>query len=263
MGLLHHTKRLQQEVTSDGDEKDRQAEIAQDDLSDEGWFPHLAKFVLFGALILLNIRLFVKTIPGLFGVIVAGAAVMSGCFAIYCWNRVDKSNGAHLWTMRLGAAFFTLLELVHATASVWEMVLGFNDGQRAWSEWYSHKVAFPLMAVSIVIGFASHRYTHWRAKINQARAKSQIAIATEKAQLDTQLHRMAMEEKLASATLGYVERMTITERDTIRAVKQLQAVRQEAAELDEVDDPVIKRMFEQRVTPVAKKSGYVNGELKN
>ncbi|NOT61616.1 MAG: hypothetical protein HOP19_15475 [Acidobacteria bacterium] len=87
-------------------------------MTDEGSFPQFAKFVLFGALAALNVRLFVVTIGGIWGAVVAGAAVMSACFAVYYWNRVDKSKGSHLRVMQVGAAGFTALAVLHATASV-------------------------------------------------------------------------------------------------------------------------------------------------
>lgn len=256
MSLLHHTNKLKNEVTAEARAKAAEIKRANDDLADEGWFPHFAKFVLFGALILLNIRLFITSIGGPFGVVVALAAVMSGCFAVYCWNRVDKSAGNHLWTMRFGAIFFTLLEILHATASVWEMTLGLNDNQRAWADLYSHKIAFPLMAFSLVIGFAAHRYTHWRAQINQKRAETQIILASEDADLELNLERMEREKKLARGMLNWVEEMTSVESDTIAALQNLREVRAKGRALETDDDPEIRRIFAQTKK---RKTGYING----
>lgn len=223
MNILNNVNELKTKLTSDANDKDRQREIAEQGLADEGFFPTFAKFVLFGALILLNIRLFVHTIGGPFGWIVAGAAMMSGCFAVYCWNRVDKSKGTHLWTMRIFAAVFTILEVVHATASVWEYAVGFDGDAKAWAIWYSHKIAFPLMAASILAGYAAHRYTFWTAEINQARAQSQITIATEQAQLDTQKARMRNEQILAQANLDHLRAMRKIEDETKAEVAQMES----------------------------------------
>jgi hypothetical protein len=200
-------------------------------LTDEGAFPHFAKFVLFGALAALNVRLFVVTIGGVWGAVVAGAAVMSACFAVYCWNRVDKSRGAHLNVMRLGAAGFTALEVLHATASVWELTAGLDGASKQWAFWYSHKIAFPLMALSILLGYAAHRYTFWTAEINQARAQSEITIAVEQAHLDTQKARLEMERELALANLEHLRQMSAIEAETKQRIAALTPRSQDAPQL--------------------------------
>lgn len=221
MQILNSVKELQQKLSADGQEKDRQRAERDDGLTEEGAFPQLAKYVLFAALIALNIRLFVTTIGGVWGSVVAGAAVMSGCFAVYCWNRVDKSKGSHLWTMRGLAAGFTILELVHATASVWELTVGIDGEAKTWAVWYSHKVAFPVMAFSIVAGFAAHRYTFWTAEINQARAESRITIAVERARLETEKARLSNDEALALANLEHLQRMQKIEAETRALIAQM------------------------------------------
>ncbi len=247
MNILNSVNDLKTKLTSDADDKDRQREIAEQGLTDEGAFPTLAKFVVFGVLIALNVRLFVSAVGGKFGYIVAGAAVMSGLFAIYCWNRVDKSKGKHLRVMQFGAAGFTILEIVHATASVWDYMQWMDAAAKAWAITYSHKYAFPLMAASIVIGFAAHRYTFWTAEINKARAQSQITIAIEEANLDTQMARMRNEQRLAQANL-----------DHLRAMRKIEAETQ--AEVAQMESSVA---LPQKPTLVATKhaagSGYVNG----
>lgn len=221
MKILNAVKELEHGLTAKSKEKDRLTAEKEDGLTDEGFFPQFAKFVVFGALILLNVRLFVHTIGGAFGWIVAGAACMSGAFAVYCWNRVDKSKGNHLWTMRIFAAVFTILETVHGTASVWEYAVGFDGDAKAWAIWYSHKIAFPLMAGSILLGYAAHRYTFWKSQVNQARAESQITIARERANLDTQKARLEHEAELAEANLEHLRRMAKIEQETAAQIAAL------------------------------------------
>lgn len=225
MQILQSVKDLKRELTKNSTDQQRKRAISEQGLTDEGAFPYVVKFVLFGALAALNVRLFVATIGGIWGYVVAGAAVMSACFAVYCWNRVDKSKGKHLRVMQLGAAGFTALELLHATASVWELTVGLDGTTKQWAVWYSHKVAFPLMALSILVGYAAHRYTFWTAEINKARAESEITIAVERAQLDTQKAQLDMEFELAEANFTHLERMAKIEAAT---AKQVAAMRTSA-----------------------------------
>jgi hypothetical protein len=214
MQILNSVKELQRELTKSANDKEHQQAIAEQGLTEEGTFPQFAKFVVFGVLACLNVRLFVVTIGGIWGAVVAGAAVMSACFAVYCWNRVDKSRGLHLRVMQLGAAGFTIIEGIHATASVWELTAGLDGTTKAWAFWYSHKIAFPLMALSIIVGYALHRYTFWTAEINRKRAESQITIARERADLQTRKAQMDMEYDLALANLEHLRRMKALEAET-------------------------------------------------
>jgi hypothetical protein len=249
MNILKSVKELERELTAKSKDKDRLSDAKEEGLTEEGFFPQFAKFVVFGALAGLNVRLFVTTIPGVWGYVVAGAAVMSACFAVYCWNRVDRSKGKHLRVMQLGAAGFTALELLHATASVWELTVGLDGDAKQWAFWYSHKVAFPLMALSILVGYAAHRYTFWKAEINQARAASQITIAVERAQLDTQKARLENEAELAEANLAHLRRMQQIESETAALVSTLLPT-SEQKHLSSVNT----------VKPVEKSSGeHVNG----
>lgn len=216
MQILNSVKELQRELSKSANDKQHQQAIDEQGLTEEGSFPQFAKFVVFGVLASLNIRLFFVTIGGVWGAVVAGAAVMSACFAVYCWNRVDKSKGAHLRVMQLGAAGFTIIEGLHATASVWELTAGLDGDAKAWAFWYSHKIAFPLMALSIIVGYALHRYTFWTAEINRKRAESQITIAKEKEDLRTRKAQMDMEYELAIANLEHLRRMKALEEETKR-----------------------------------------------
>lgn len=218
----------------------RKQEVATADLVSPGGFPTIAKYVVFTVLGIFNVRLFYTVVGVPWGVVISAGSIFQEMFAIYCFNKQFKSEGKHRKALKFFAVAFTALSVIHALASVYEVSgLGPSIGKPLYI--YSHFIApvaiFGLMTVALFV----LAFTHWSAKVSEARAESQIAIATSQADLATRESELANKARLAKAELAHQQEilqveqgMTALLRDTIASEMKKQEL------LDGIPNPEVR-----------------------
>jgi len=219
--LLNIGKSFSKETAQEKQSEQRRAEIENADLVTTGGFPTIVKYVVFSILGALNFRLFFAVIGGVWGVAIGCGSIFQEMFAIYCFNKQHKSSGNHRLALKIFSIAFTALSIGHAIASLYELSgLGPSIGRPLYV--YSHYIApvliFGLMTVAIFV----LAFTHWSAKVSEARAESQIKIAEGKADLATREAELEHATLLAQAELKHQQQrlmveqgMTALLRDTV------------------------------------------------
>lgn len=205
--------KLGEKLSSENDAETRQAEILDEaqnyKLASNGGYLTVVKYALFGMLAVLNFRLFVSAIPGIWGWLVGCMAVLMEGFAVYCWNNQGKSEGKHRTALIVFCVAFTAVSLAHAAASVYELVNGtvpLGPSISKYVFWYSHVVAFPLIFGLMIVALFVIGFTHYLAKISKERAKAQVEIEKGNAELATKTAKLKQEAELAEQQILFEKR---------------------------------------------------------
>lgn len=240
MKLLNLAQSFSKEDERKQQNADLQQEAATFDLASNGGFLTFAKYVIYALLGALNFRLFYVAVSGLWGVAIGLTAIMSEAFAIYCWNNQSKSSGKHRLALQAFSVGFTVVSILHGAASLYEM-LQLGPSIKGAIFWYSHAVAFPLIFGLMILALFVLGFTHWSAAVAKERAKSQVGIATSRADLLTKTANLAHESQLAHAELDHFKEKLAVEHEMtamLEDVAALEARKQKA--VSTIADPAVR-----------------------
>lgn len=220
--------------------EDLDREARNFDLAGTGGFLTVIKYAVFIVLAGFNWWLFTSIIPGLWGVVVGSVAILSECFAIYCFNKQNKSTGGHRTALQFFAVYFTILSFLHASASFYEMIgMGPRIGRPL--EFYAHYVAFPLIFASMMAGMMILTLVHWSAAIAARRAKAHQSIEASKADLITQHSVMQHQATLERQRLNHMSELLSLERGYVEKLREYANIKQgERQILDSIKDPALR-----------------------
>lgn len=220
--------------------EDLNKEAQNFDLAGTGGYLTFVKYAVFLVLAGFNWWLFTSLISGAWGYAVGSVAVLSEGFAIYCFNKQNKSVGGHRTALQVFAVYFTLLSFVHSLAAFYEMT---NMGPRIGAplDYYAHFVAFPLVFASMVAGVMVLTLTHWSSAISASRAKAHQAIEASRADLITQHSVMQHQATLERQRLNHMSELLNLERGYVEKLKEYAHIKQgERHILDSITDPGLR-----------------------
>ena len=241
--------KLGEKLSGGNDAETRQAEILDEaqnyKLANNGGYLTVVKYALFGMLAVLNFRLFVSAIPGIWGWLVGLMAVMMEGFAVYCWNNQGKSEGKHRTALIGFCIAFTAVSLAHAAASIYELVNGtvpLGPSISKYVFWYSHVVAFPLIFGLMIVALFVIGFTHYLAKISKERAKAQVEIEKGNAELATKTAKLKQEAELAEQQILFEKKSLQTKMQLGTIIADTLAEEQRQMQMiRSVADPTIRQ----------------------
>lgn len=248
---------------ANADQQKREAEARADevqnfDLVGPGGFPEVAKYLLFTLLGALNVRLFLSVVPGWWGIAISADAILFEIFALYCWHNLRRAAGLHgKWMARI-AVIFTVLSVLHALASFYEMVHAFAGWPALGKPlyFYSHVVAFPLLFVSMIAAAAKLVSVHPAREIARTQAATQLDLQKGRAEILGQTAKMRGEAELSRAWLQFYEEKLETERKFLDFLRRVVSVEAEKAQLlAQIPDPATRRRMEELLGRDADKDG--------
>ncbi len=206
--------------------------------SDGGYMTFLksALFLLFGYY---NARLFIVTVPGLEGIVTALFALAGEATAFYCIYNYTRSSGAHKTALAIFGGLLTIFSATHATLSFFRMEQGALSGR---IRFYAENVAFPLLfgmllAASIVIPLC-----HWRKRIAQEQAASQVEIQAGRARLVAQAAALKSESLLERERLAHLREKIQVGNEYVQELKSFAKMKEsERAALNEITEPEVRK----------------------
>jgi hypothetical protein len=234
-------KNLSQQSQAQQEAERREREAREFDLVGTGGFLNVVKYVVFGILAALNVRLFITVVPGTWGKVIGITAVLFECFAIYAWNNQGRSAGAHQRVMVWIAVLFTGVSFVHASASFYELIgLGPSLGRPLYV--YSHGIAFPLLFTLMTAGVCALYKTHWSAKVAKEQASTQVEIAKDRADLLRRTAALRSKAELSRAELAHYEEEMKTEAQFLELLRRVVTIEQEKESLlSSIGNPATRR----------------------
>lgn len=252
-------KNLDESDRAQREKEARQREVQEFDLAQLDNFIGTLKYIIFGVLAALNVRLFWTVVPGAWGVIIALTAAAFETFAVYCWNKQRKAGGEYQrWLYRI-ALVFTGISILHACAS-------FYDLTRAVTGWpslgyplyiYSHVIAFPLLFLGMIIAICVLYRKHWSREIADAQAMTAVNAAKERGRVLNETAKMRAEEELSRARLAnYQERLKI-EQAFLEVLQDVVKFEVRAADLlSKIPDPTVRQRMADLLGRDANEDGY-------
>jgi hypothetical protein len=150
-------------------------------LASDGGFMTVLKsalFVLFGYY---NARLFLVTVPEWEGYLTAAFALLGEATALWCLHNYVRSAGAHKAALGVFGAVLTIFSVTHATISFFRL-----EQQAQFSgalQFYCERVAFPLLFGLLLLAAIVIPLCHWRKRIAQEQAATQVEIESGRARL--------------------------------------------------------------------------------
>lgn len=241
MKIFNVGKNLSQQSQAEQEADRREKEAQEFNLVGTGGFLNLVKYLVFGILAALNVRLFITVVPGAWGKVIGITAVLFECFAIYGWNNQGRSAGMHKTVLTWIAILFTAVSFVHASASFYELIgLGPSLGWPLFV--YSHGIAFPLLFTLMTAGVCALYKTHWSAKVATEQAQTQIEIAKGRADLLHQTAALRGKSELSRAHLAHYEEQMKTEGQFLELLRRVVTMEQEKSSLlSQIADPATRR----------------------
>jgi hypothetical protein len=240
MRIFNFGKSINDSMDQERRAADQHEEAKNQDLAGTGGFLTFVKYAVYSVLAALNWHLFTATIHGIWGQIVGITAILSECFAIYCWRQQTRSAGAHKESLRFFAIAFTVVSFVHGSASLYE-ISGAGKAIGKPLVIYSQFIAFPLIFSLMILGVCILYYTHWSTEISEARAEALVKNERSRANLLTEKVHLANQMEVERARLAHFEEMVKLEGEYVRGIEQFARVKQRGEEmLNTITDPTVR-----------------------
>lgn len=172
------------------------------DLATDGGYIKVLKYLLFLLFAFYNARLFLTTVPGWERYITALFALLGECTALYCFNNYTRSTGKHKAALGVFAVLLFAFAFTHASISFFRMERGDYSGP---IRFYCEHIAFPLLFGLLLLAAIVIPLMHWRTRIAEEQAKSQVTIASSRAKLVADAATLRDESELERARLTHFE----------------------------------------------------------
>lgn len=217
-----------------------QAEAENYELASDGGYWTFLKIALFILFAYYNARLFLVTVPGWEKWHTALFALLAEATAFWCLHNYTRSSGSNKVALATFGVLLTLFSFTHAAISFFGMETDqrFSGGVR----YYAEHVAFPLLFGLLLLASIIIPLTHWRKRIAQEQAKSQIAIATKRARLASESASMKDENAMERERLDYVgERIKIANEYTKKLESLADALNLQTTALERIKNPKMRK----------------------
>src|SRR5215510_4045974 len=184
--------------------------------------PQACKYLLFSGLAFFNFRLFAHVVPGFWGRATGAVAIMAEAIALYSSHNFSRSSGFFRWALGASGLVFMAFCVAHGTFSFFDLigVAEISDAVR----FYSHRVAFPLLAGLLVVSVVVLTMAHPKNLIRLKQAMAHTAIVTGRAKAASELELMRAQSVLDQARLDQQRERTRREQEYLTEVEKLIAV---------------------------------------
>lgn len=171
-------------------------------LATDGGYIKVLKYLLFLLFAFYNARLFLTTIQGWERYVTALFALLGECTALYCFNNYTRSTGKHKIALGVFAVLLFAFAFTHASISFFRMERGDYSGA---IRFYCEHVAFPTLFGLLLLAAITIPLMHWRTRIAEEQAKSQVTIASSRAKLVADAAELRDQSELERARLIHFE----------------------------------------------------------
>ena len=209
--------------------------------SDGGYWTGLkvALFVLFGYY---NARLFLVTVPGWEGYLTAAFALLGEATAFWCLHNFTRSAGAHKAALGTFGALLTIFSVTHATISFFRMES--HAGFSAPLRFYCERVAFPLLFGLLLLAAIVIPLCHWRKRIAQEQAATQVDIASSRARLVGSAAALKNEALLEHERLEHLRERIRLGNEYVSELEAFAAMKaREHDALNRIGNPEVRKEF--------------------
>jgi hypothetical protein len=230
--------------------------------------PQLLKFMFFAGLAVLNYRLFARSVPGVWGQATGVVACMAEALALYCSHYFSRAAGLFRIALGLCGGVLMLFSLIHGTFSIFDLMR--LSSFSATIHWYSHVVAFPLLAALIGLSVIALTMTHPHnvVRLHEALAHTQIARSRAEAASDSRL--MRTRSVIEDVRLAHRQERTQRESQYLQTLKQYIGIEAQKRQLVlSIPDPRLRAELAQELgidiqeqEPPKKTPGFIQGQSK-
>ena len=241
MNTFNIGKKLNRADQAKREADNRRDEVASFNLAKLDTFLSVVKYVVFSLLAVLNLRLFVHTLPAPWGAIVGAAAVLSEGLAVYCWNNQYRAAGSYRKALVAFAIVITSVSFLHAAASFYDLA-GLSDILGRPLFIYSKFVAFPLLFTLMTLTVCVLYATHWSSAIARQQAEAQMRIQRDRAEMLVRAAQLENDAERSRAELEHYKNLQDAEREQVSLLESEIALEaRKTALLDGIADPRVKK----------------------
>ena len=210
------------------------------ELASDGGYWFVLKLALFVLFAYYNARLFLVTVPGWERYLTAGFALLAEITAFWCLHNYTRSAGAHKTALGIFGGVLIIFSFTHATISFFRM-----ENVANWQgplRFYAEHVAFPLLFGILLLAAIIIPLCHWRKRIAQEQAKSQVEVATSRARLVSEAALLKDESMLEHQRLEHLRQRIRIGNEYVSELEALAAMKQrEHDALNKIADPEIRK----------------------
>ncbi|HKC85934.1 MAG TPA: hypothetical protein VKG02_08180, partial [Blastocatellia bacterium] len=201
--------------------------------------PQACKYLLFSGLAFFNFRLFAHVVPGFWGRATGAVAIMAEAIALYSSHNFSRSSGFFRWALGASGLVFMAFCVAHGTFSFFDLI-GVAEISEA-VRFYSHRVAFPLLAGLLVVSVVVLTMAHPKNVIRLKQALAHTAIVTGRAKAASELELMRAQSVLDQARLDQQRERTRREAEYLAEVEKLIAVEERKRQMVyAISDPALR-----------------------
>lgn len=224
--------------TNRSERRKLEAEAKQFKIPSE-WFPQFCKYAFFFGLALLNLRLFMSTVPGIRGFFIGCVAIVSEALALYSLHNFSRSTG--LFRLVLGCTFLALMifAITHAYFSFIDMIGVYELSESTHD--YARHYAFPILATLIGLCTTAICLTHPKNIVRLKQAESHTQAATARAEAASKLETLKVTSLTNAAELDYLRDKNAHEEEYVRELaRHIEAAKGKMKLLSEIPDPALR-----------------------
>ncbi|SRR6266511_376470 len=207
------------------------------------WPPQTIKILFFIGLALLSVRLFTHLIPGFWGHATSAIAIIAEGVALYSSHYFSRASGKFRWALGFSGFFLLTFSIVHSTFSILDLngAAALYPGLYERVNFYSHLVAFPLLAGLIGVSVIAICMTHPINRIRLKQAVEHTKIAVARAEAASQLELMRAQATLELAWLDHLREHNERENKYLELLqKKIEIEETKARMIAEISDPALR-----------------------
>ena len=207
------------------------------------WFPQLLKVIFFIGLGCLNVRLFHRLVPGVWGYAIGCVAVMAEGLALYSSHNFSRAAG--LFRLSLGASGAVLMAftIAHSVFSFFDLI-GVNSFLSADVHGYAQHYAFPLLACLLGLAAVAITMTHPKNVIRLTQARAHTEILTGRAEAASRLELMRAKDILEKAELEHEREKTGRKEELLEQLaRQVRVMQEQISIVARIPDPKLREQI--------------------
>jgi hypothetical protein len=207
------------------------------------WFPQLLKTIFFVGLACLNIRLFHRLVPGVWGYAIGTVAVMAEGLALYCSHNFSRAASLFRLALGLSGAVLMAFTIAHSVFSFFDLI-GVNSFLSADVHGYAQHYAFPLLASLLGVSAIAITMTHPKNVIRLTQARAHTEILTGRAEAASKLEIMRAKAILENAELEHEREKTVRKEQYLEQLsRQVRVMQQQVNIVAAIPDPKLREQI--------------------
>lgn len=240
MKIFNVGKAFSRQQEQERESEKLQHEAERYDLASDGGYWTALKSALFILFAYYNARLFIVTVPGWEGYLTAVFALLGEATAFWCLHNYVRSAGAHKTALGVFGVVLTLFSVTHATISFFRMEQSAQFSGKL--RFYAEHVAFPLLFGLLLLAAIIIPLCHWRKRIAQEQAATQVELASDRARLVGSAAALKNEALLEQERLEHLRERIRLGNDYVGELEAFAQMKQREHEaLNRISNPEVRK----------------------